>query len=106
MSSGSARLKIGSACARASGASTTLNALPLGTTVSPAVASAARNIWYASALVIFAGAISVTLRPIGTVRGSSMNVLQVSAMPQVTSSRTSISGLNVIATFAAPSLQR
>ena len=85
--------------------STIWSSLPFGTTVSPSVPSAVVNMSYACAGVCLPGAISVTLRPVDTMRGSNTNFLHVKPTAHDSSSLSSISGLNVISTSAARGLQ-
>src|SRR3954471_16719648 len=79
--------------------------LPLGTIVSPMVDSATRNTRYASFELILFGAITVTFLPVDTMRGSRMKFLQVKPITQVMRSLSSVSGLNVTATWPVRFLQ-
>ena len=79
--------------------------LPLGTIVSPMVDSATRNTRYASFVLILFGAITVTFLPVDTMRGSRMKFLHVKPITQVMRSFSSVSGLNVTATWPVRFLQ-
>src|SRR5688572_33240517 len=79
--------------------------LPFGTTVRPIVDSAARNRLYASAALILFGAMTVTFLPVDTMRGSRMKLRHVKPMTHVMRSLSSVSGLNVTATWPVRFLQ-
>src|SRR2546421_98211 len=71
---------------------------PDGTTDRLIVRSAARNTRYADAASIFCGAMIVTFLPVTATRVSNTNCLHVKPITHVTTSLSSVSGLNVTAT--------
>src|SRR3954465_12381939 len=99
------RLKIGTVSVFAVADSTMRSTLPLGTIVRPMVDSATRNTRYASLELILFGAITVTFLPVDTMRGSRMKFLHVKPITQVMRSLSSVSGLNVTATWPVRRLQ-
>src|SRR5258706_10265018 len=99
------RLKIGTVSLFAVADSTIRSTLPLGTIVRPIVDSATRNTRYASFALILFGAITVTFLPVDTMRGSRMKFLHVNPITHVIRSLSSVSGLNVTATWPVRFLQ-
>ena len=79
--------------------------LPFGTTVRPIVDSARGTRRTPRCAVILFGAMTVTFLPVDTMRGSRMKFLHVKPITHVIRSLSSVSGLNVTATWPVRFLQ-